>query len=213
MKLLTVDDRRPAHPNRPGQRTPDARRPLRRQRLHRPGCRGLPARSQMVASLQSNRPLGSTEPDGRRGLHLQGRDRVGHGAEESARRLTLSLAGRARNVAPVLAEKYPLDGARLLVDVGGGSGSIRSPGCSRNPGLQAIVWDRPEVLKVASEDGRGSRRLRPPRMPAGRHVSRPAAWRGRRHLALEHPARLGCRRVPLIDLASVPRHCRLAASS
>ncbi len=40
MGLLTVDDRGPDRADGPGQRAPDARRRLRRQRLHRPGGRG-----------------------------------------------------------------------------------------------------------------------------------------------------------------------------
>ncbi len=71
--------------------------------------------------------------------------------EESARHFTLALAGRANNVAPVLAERYPLDGARVLLDVGGGTGIYAIAWLKRHPGLRAIVWDRPEVLKVAAE--------------------------------------------------------------
>jgi SAM-dependent methyltransferase len=71
--------------------------------------------------------------------------------ETSARSLTMSLAGRARNVAPVLASKYPLDNARVLLDVAGGSGIYSIAWLLRHPELRAIVWDRPEVLKVAVE--------------------------------------------------------------
>jgi hypothetical protein len=71
--------------------------------------------------------------------------------EQSARGLTLALAGRARNVAPVLAEKYPLADARRLLDVGGGSGLYSVAWLQRHPALRAVVWDRPEVLKVAAE--------------------------------------------------------------
>jgi SAM-dependent methyltransferase len=65
--------------------------------------------------------------------------------------LTLALAGRARNVAPVLAEKCPLDDARLLLDVAGGTGIYSIAWLLRHPHLKAIIWDRPEVLKVAVE--------------------------------------------------------------
>ncbi len=71
--------------------------------------------------------------------------------EASARSLTLALAGRARNVAPVLARNYPLDSARLLLDVGGGTGIYAIAWLQRHPDLSAVVWDRPEVLKVARE--------------------------------------------------------------
>jgi predicted O-methyltransferase YrrM len=71
--------------------------------------------------------------------------------EASARRLTLSLAGRAKNVAPYLAANVPLAGAKLLLDVGGGTGIYAIACVQQNPHLRAIVWDRPEVLKVARE--------------------------------------------------------------
>jgi ubiquinone/menaquinone biosynthesis C-methylase UbiE len=69
----------------------------------------------------------------------------------TARHLTLALAGRARNVAPVLAARYPLADARLLLDVGGGTGIYAIAWLQQHPGLRAVVWDRPEVLKVAAE--------------------------------------------------------------
>lgn len=71
--------------------------------------------------------------------------------EASARHLTLALAGRAKNVAPVLAERVSLADSRLLVDVGGGSGMYAVACLRRWPHLRAIVWDRTEVLKVARE--------------------------------------------------------------
>ena len=51
----------------------------------------------------------------------------------------------------MLAEKCPLDDARLLVDVAGGTGIYSIAWLLRHPELRAIVWDRPEVLKVALE--------------------------------------------------------------
>ena len=70
--------------------------------------------------------------------------------EQSARRLTLALSGRAKNVAPVLAERIELDGGTLL-DLGGGTGIYAIACLRRHPTLRAIVFDRPEVLKVAAE--------------------------------------------------------------
>ena len=70
---------------------------------------------------------------------------------ESARHFTLALAGRARNVAPVLARNYPLNGARRLLDVGGGTGIYSIAYLQSQPDLRAVVWDRPEVLAVARE--------------------------------------------------------------
>lgn len=71
--------------------------------------------------------------------------------EDSARRLTLSLAGRARIVAPALAANYPVGAARCLLDVGGGSGLYAIAFVRAHANLRAVVWDRAEVLKVARE--------------------------------------------------------------
>jgi SAM-dependent methyltransferase len=71
--------------------------------------------------------------------------------EDAARTLTLALAGRARAVAAVLAERVPLNPARLLLDVGGGTGLYSIACLQKNRQLRAIVWDRPQVLKVAAE--------------------------------------------------------------
>ena len=51
----------------------------------------------------------------------------------------------------MLAERVPLGSARTLLDVGGGTGLYSIAFLQKNPGLRAIVWDRPEVLKVAAE--------------------------------------------------------------
>jgi predicted O-methyltransferase YrrM len=45
----------------------------------------------------------------------------------------------------------PLSRARLLLDVGGGTGLYSVACLQKNPHLHAVVWDRPEVLKVAAE--------------------------------------------------------------
>src|SRR5262249_51690475 len=71
--------------------------------------------------------------------------------EASARDFTLMLAGRAKNVAPWLAEKVQLPGAKKLLDVGGGTGIYSIACLRRNPALRATLWDRPEVLRVATE--------------------------------------------------------------
>ena len=71
--------------------------------------------------------------------------------ESAARRLTLALAGRARNVAPVVAERVDLGKAKILLDIAGGTGLYAYAFLRRYPQLRAIVWDRPEVLKIARE--------------------------------------------------------------
>lgn len=106
-----------------------------------------------VERLRSNRPADST--DEKKGAAFIFREGIESAMEQeaSARHLTLALAGRAKNVAPHLAERVPLDSARLLVDVGGGTGIYSIACLQKNPKLRAIVWDRPEVLKVAREMG------------------------------------------------------------
>ena len=47
--------------------------------------------------------------------------------------------------------RYPLGDADMLLDVGGGTGIYAIAWLQQHPRLRAIVWDRPEVLKVAAE--------------------------------------------------------------
>jgi SAM-dependent methyltransferase len=106
---------------------------------------------EMVERLRTNRPAGSAgDEEGAAFIFKEGIESAME-TEASARSLTLALAGRAKNVAPVLAERYPLDDARLLLDVAGGTGIYSIAWLLRHPDLRAIVWDRPEVLKVAVE--------------------------------------------------------------
>jgi hypothetical protein len=105
----------------------------------------------MIERLRTNRPAGMKPEEA--GAAFIYREGVASAMEKEAeaRRLTLALAGRARNVAPVLAERLPLDETNVLLDVGGGTGLFSAAFLRKNPQLRAIVWDRPEVLKVAAE--------------------------------------------------------------
>lgn len=105
----------------------------------------------MVERLRADRPVGA-EPEqaGAAFIYREGLDSAME-KEGEARRLTLALAGRARNVAPVLAARISLADDRVLLDVGGGTGIYSIALLQKNPGLRAVVWDRPEVLKVATE--------------------------------------------------------------
>jgi hypothetical protein len=103
----------------------------------------------MVERLRTNRPA-VAEGAGTAFIYRAG---VASAMEQadSARHFTLALAGRAKNVAPCLAERVPLDDARLLVDIAGGTGIYSIALLQRHATLRAIVVDRPEVLKVAAE--------------------------------------------------------------
>lgn len=109
-----------------------------------------PGVRELVERLRTNRPAGAREETGAAFIYREGIESAME-QEAAARRLTLALAGRARNVAPVLAARLPLPEARLLLDVGGGTGIYSIAWLQQHPGLRAIVWDRPEVLKVARE--------------------------------------------------------------
>ncbi|WP_422930575.1 methyltransferase [Singulisphaera sp. PoT] len=119
------------------------------------GYIGLAAESpgvvEMVERLRTNRPAGE-KPDekGAAFIYREGIESAMEN-EANARQLTLALAGRAKNVAPILAERYSLEGRKCLLDVGGGTGIYSIAWLQRHPNLRAIVWDRPEVLKVAQE--------------------------------------------------------------
>jgi ubiquinone/menaquinone biosynthesis C-methylase UbiE len=110
-----------------------------------------PGVKDMVRRLRTNRPGGATADDPGTAFIFKPGTESAMEHEASARRLTLALAGRAKIVAPVLAERVPLSSAKVLLDVGGGTGIYSLAFLRKNPGLRAIVWDRAEVLKVARE--------------------------------------------------------------
>ncbi len=119
------------------------------------GYVGLAAESpgvvEMVERLTTNRPAGGGKDEaGAAFIYREGIESAME-REASARNLTLALAGRARNVAPALARNVPLEGARRLLDIGGGTGIYSIAWLQSHPGLTAVVWDRPEVLKVSRE--------------------------------------------------------------
>jgi O-methyltransferase/methyltransferase family protein len=109
-----------------------------------------PGVREMVQCLRANRPAGAADEAGTAFIYREGVASAME-AEASARHFTLALAGRAKNVAPLLAACVPLGEQRLLLDVGGGTGIYSIACLQKNPCLRAIVWDRPEVLKVARE--------------------------------------------------------------
>jgi predicted O-methyltransferase YrrM len=105
----------------------------------------------LVERMRSNKPAGVAKDDPRAAFIF--RDGLESAMEEdaSARHFTLMLAGRAKNIAPVLAERVDLSQAGCLLDVGGGTGLYAIAFLQRYPQLRAIVYDRPAVLKVATQ--------------------------------------------------------------
>jgi SAM-dependent methyltransferase len=106
---------------------------------------------EMVARLKSSRPTGSDDPG--QGAAFIARDGLTSAMDrdDDARRLTLSLAGRARIVAPALAERMDLAKTTSILDVAGGSGLYSIALLKKFPKLTATVFDREPVLKVAQE--------------------------------------------------------------
>ena len=104
---------------------------------------------EMVNRLRVSKPVHADKPDvGAAFIFREGLDSA-MDKTESAMNLTLSLSGRAMNVAPVLAEKLPLPDNKILLDVGTGSGLYSIALLEKNKDLKAILWDGAEVLKVA----------------------------------------------------------------
>jgi len=118
------------------------------------GYIGLAAQSPgvlaMVERLKTNKPANIDSSAGAAFIYRDGMASAMEQAE-SARHFTLALAGRARNVAPVLAENVDLSDAHCVLDVAGGTGIYAIAMLQRYPHLRAIVLDRPEVLRVAEE--------------------------------------------------------------
>ena len=105
----------------------------------------------MVDSLRADRPRGSDPEEGGAAYIYRDGIKSAMEDEEAARFLTMALAGRAANVAPLLARAVVLGGSELLLDVAAGSGIYSAALLQANPGLRAIAWERPEVVKVALE--------------------------------------------------------------
>jgi len=107
----------------------------------------------MIERLRTNRPYGAIDDDAGDGAAFIYRGGMPSAMEQeaSARHLTLALAGRAKNVAPAVAARLDLAGAKTVLDLGGGTGIYSIGLVQKNPNVKAIVFDRPEVLKVAAE--------------------------------------------------------------
>jgi predicted O-methyltransferase YrrM len=72
-------------------------------------------------------------------------------SEEAYRDFIRAMHDFGRERAQVLAGALDLSGVRRLLDLGGGPGSYAIAFCARNPGMAAVVFDRPQALGVARE--------------------------------------------------------------
>lgn len=68
---------------------------------------------------------------------------------DEARTFTAAQHAGSQAAARVLAGRIPLNGARTVLDVGGGSGAFSIALCLRNPDLSATILDFPPVVDVA----------------------------------------------------------------
>ena len=105
----------------------------------------------LVENMRKAKPAGVAKDDSRAVFIFKEGLPSAMEEDASARKLTLMLAGRAKNIAPVLAQKVDLSAARCLLDIGGGTGVYSIAFLQRYPQLRAVVFDRPAVLKVAAE--------------------------------------------------------------
>jgi hypothetical protein len=71
-------------------------------------------------------------------------------APGTARFFTMALSGRAKYLSPIVAANITRRKG-VLLDVAGGTGYFTYEWLLANPSSHAIIFDRPEVLKVASE--------------------------------------------------------------
>ena len=92
----------------------------------------------MVELLWSNRPLGSDDDSGEAVIYRES-ERSAMESEALALHFTLSLSGRAKNVAPHLAKAVPVEGATTLLDVGGGTGLYSYTLLEANSDLRAVI--------------------------------------------------------------------------
>jgi ubiquinone/menaquinone biosynthesis C-methylase UbiE len=104
---------------------------------------------ELVERLKTNKPA-NIDHQGAAFIYRAG-EKSAMEQSDLARHFTLSLAGRARNVAPAFAEKLDLNGVKHLVDVAGGSGIYSLALLEKNPDLEITLVDLPEVLNIARE--------------------------------------------------------------
>jgi SAM-dependent methyltransferase len=103
-------------------------------------------------------PWGNLDETMRAGSPASPARHLGTGPEETAR-FVRAMHERALAMGPALLAGFDLDGARTLLDLGGGPGTLSLLLCRRQDGLRATVLDLPPVAEQArlllSEQGAG----------------------------------------------------------
>jgi SAM-dependent methyltransferase len=89
----------------------------------------------LVESVRSGFPIEHNVPD----------------SPDWRRRFTWAMHHRTLERAPAIAAQLKLDGARMLLDLGGGPGTYALAFLAKNPRLRATVCDRAAALDVAKE--------------------------------------------------------------
>ncbi|SDO73602.1 Dimerisation domain-containing protein [Desulforhopalus singaporensis] len=75
--------------------------------------------------------------------------RRSYGEQAERESFLLGMFNLASNLAPKIAEKFPLKDRKHLLDLGGGPGTYAIQFCLKNPGLKAVIFDRPTTEPFA----------------------------------------------------------------
>ena len=77
--------------------------------------------------------------------------RRSHGEEVERESFLMGMFNLSMQIAPQIAEQVDLGGRTRLLDLGGGPGTHAIHFCKANPGLQALIFDRPTTEPFARE--------------------------------------------------------------
>ena len=77
--------------------------------------------------------------------------RRSYGAEAERQSFIMGMFNLSMQIAPQIAEQIDLGGRKLLLDLGGGPGTHAIHFCLNNPGLRALIFDRPTTEPFARQ--------------------------------------------------------------
>jgi hypothetical protein len=119
---------------------------LRGSALHRAGSLNVLAWNDLLETVRTGEPAFA---------RIHGKEIFDYMADhpERAREFGEAMTSRSLIENPAIVEAYDFSKIGTLVDIGGGHGSLMAEILRRTPGLQGIVFDRPEVIEVARRDG------------------------------------------------------------